>query len=96
MHREYIVAYDIRDSTRLRRVHKVMKGYGESWQYSVFHCLLKKIDRERMETTLGIEINKKEDTIMIIDLGSRNRKHNKEIIILGQLPPEPLEGTVII
>ena len=32
MRRCYLVCYDIRDPKRLRRVHKTMKGYGESWQ----------------------------------------------------------------
>jgi CRISPR-associated protein Cas2 len=33
-----LVCYDICEPKRLRRVHKVMKGFGEPWQYSVFFC----------------------------------------------------------
>ena len=29
MRRCYLVCYDIRDQKRLRRVHKIMKGFGE-------------------------------------------------------------------
>jgi len=96
MHREYFVAYDIRDPTRLRRVHKLMKGYGDGWQYSVFNCILKDIDRVRMQTDLESQINNKVDTVIIIDLGPRKRKNRKDVTIIGQPPSEPLEGTVII
>jgi CRISPR-associated protein Cas2 len=45
MRRCYLVCYDIRDPKRLRRTHKLVKAYGEAWQYSVFYCTLKAIDR---------------------------------------------------
>ena len=57
MRRCYLVCYDIRDAKRLRRVHKLMKGYGEPWQYSVFFCVLKEIDRVRMQSKLETEMN---------------------------------------
>lgn len=38
--RLYIVAYDISSPKRWRRVFKVMKGYGEWVQLSVFQCRL--------------------------------------------------------
>jgi CRISPR-associated protein Cas2 len=38
MRHRYIVAYDIRDEVRLRRVHDVVRGYGIRLQYSVFLC----------------------------------------------------------
>jgi len=52
MRRCYLVCYDIRDPKRLRKVHRLMKAYGEPWQYSVFYCTLKAIDRVRLETAL--------------------------------------------
>ncbi len=96
MQREYIVSYDICDPIRLRRVHKLMKGYGDGWQYSVFHCLLKDIDRVRMQTALESEMDLKADTVIIIDLGQRKRKNNKDLTIIGKPPSEPLEGTIVI
>ncbi len=96
MHREYIVAYDIRDPVRLRRVHKLMKGYGDGWQYSVFHCILKEIDRVRMQSGLESEMDLKNDTVLVIDIGLQSRKNKKEITIIGKPPSEPLIGTVII
>jgi len=34
----YIVTYDIRDPKRWRRIFKIMNGYGEWVQLSVFQC----------------------------------------------------------
>lgn len=34
----YLLAYDIRDPRRLRRVHKVATAFGTALQYSVFVC----------------------------------------------------------
>ena len=51
MRRSYLVCYDIRDPKRLRRVHKIMKGFGESLAvFCVLFCVLKDIDRVRMQT----------------------------------------------
>jgi CRISPR-associated protein Cas2 len=48
MRRAFLVSYDVRDPKRLRRTHKMIKAYGEPWQYSVFYCVLKPIDRVRL------------------------------------------------
>ncbi len=52
MRRCYLVCYDIRHPKRLRRVFAVMKGYGEHWQFSIFFCVLKDIDRVRLQSDL--------------------------------------------
>ena len=70
MRHSYLVTYDIRDQKRWRQVFKVMKGHGEHWQYSVFFCVLKSIDRVRMQTQLEEAMNLKEDQAVIIDLGT--------------------------
>ena len=36
----YLVTYDIRDDKRWRRVFRLMKGFGEWLQLSVFQCRL--------------------------------------------------------
>ena len=38
----YIISYDISQPKRWRRVFKIMKGYGEWLQLSVFQCRLSK------------------------------------------------------
>ena len=96
MRRCYLICYDIRDPKRLRRVHKVMKGYGEPWQYSVFFCVLKEIARSRMRSDLEEEMNLKEDQAMMIDLGANERDAREAVTVLGQPLPEVEEGMVVV
>ena len=96
MRRCFLVCYDIRDPKRLRRVHKVMKGYGEPWQYSVFFCVLKDIDRVRLQTDLENQMNLKEDQAMILDLGPNIEGAKSAATVLGPAPPGPERGTVVV
>lgn len=36
----YLVCYDIRDPKRWRKAYKLLQGYGESVQFSIFRCWL--------------------------------------------------------
>ena len=96
MRRCYLVCYDIRDPKRLRQVHKVMKGYGESWQYSVFFCVLRDIDRVRMQSELESEMNLKEDQTLILELGDDETASRQAATAIGQSLPRQHSGTVVI
>ena len=92
----YLVCYDIRDPKRLRKVHKAMKGYGEPWQYSIFFCVLKDIDRVRMEAELQEEMNLAEDQALIMDLGSDEEEARGTVGVLGQGLPDLEKGMLVI
>jgi len=96
MSRCYLVCYDIRDPKRLRRVHKVLKGYGEAWQFSVFFCVLKDIDRVRLQTDLEEQMNQKEDQAMILDLGPNEKEARETATVIGQPLPEQDSGIVVV
>lgn len=96
MRRCYLVCYDIREPKRLRNVHRIMKGYGEAWQYSIFFCELKSIDRVRLRADLEIQMNLKEDQVMIIDLGEDQSKARSAATVIGQPLPERMSRTVVI
>lgn len=96
MRRCYLVCYDVRDAKRLRRVHKLMKAYGEPWQYSVFYCTLKSIDRVRLENALREIMNQKQDQILILDLGANEDATRQASTFLGIGMPEPETGMLVI
>lgn len=96
MRRCYIVCYDIADPKRLRLVHRTLKGYGEKWQYSVFFCVLKDIDRVRLEGDLKEIINNSEDQVLIIDYGPDETKARGNVTTLGASLPEQQSMTLII
>lgn len=96
MRRCYLVCYDVRDPKRLRRTHKLMKAYGESWQYSVFYCTLKAIDRVRLENAAREVLNLREDQLLIVDLGSNEEAAREATTVLGQSLPNSESGMVVI
>lgn len=73
-----------------------MKAYGEPWQYSVFYCTLKAIDRVRLETALREEMNLKEDQVLIVDLGANEDAARESSAFLGAGVPEQESGVVVI
>lgn len=84
MRRLYIVAYDICDPKRLRRVYKTMKGFGAHLQLSVFQCDLPEIDLVKMKAALVEVINHQEDHVLIVDLGPTEGRPIKNIESLGK------------
>lgn len=96
MRRCYLVCYDIREPKRLRRTNKLMKAYGEAWQYSVFYCTLKPIDRVRLENDLREVVNLNVDQVLIVDLGSNEEAARESPTILGEALPEQDAGIVVI
>jgi len=96
MRRCYLVCYDIGNPKRLRRIFRVMKGYGEHWQFSVFFCTLKDIDRVRLQSDIELEMNLKEDQVIIIDMGSNEDTARNAALVLGQSLPFDNERMVVI
>ena len=96
MRRSFLVCYDVCDPKRLRRVHKLMKAYGEAWQYSVFYCTLKPIDRVRLENALRETLNLKEDQVLIVDMGGNEEAARESAAVLGSALPEAEGGVVVI
>lgn len=96
MRRCYLVCYDVRDDKRLRRIHRLLKAYGEAWQYSVFYCTLKAIDRVRLENAAREVLNLKEDQLLIVDLGGNEETARESARVLGPSLPEAESGMVVI
>lgn len=65
----FIVAYDIGDPKRWRRVFRTMNGYGQCLQLSVFQCRL--TARSRAELAAAVEglIKQDEHHVVIIAVG---------------------------
>ena len=71
--RLFIVTYDISDQRRWRRVFKVLHGYGEWLQLSVFQCRLSRRRRADLETRLRELVKNGEDHVLLIDVGPADR-----------------------
>lgn len=62
-----LVAYDVRDTKRYRKVFKIMRGSGYSVQYSLFRCHLDSREVEKLRWRLS-EVMAPEDRLLIVDL----------------------------
>ena len=69
MRHGYLVAYDVADPKRLRRVHKKLLGFGDPLQYSVFRCDLSDVERTKLREELVRLIHHTEDRVLIVDIG---------------------------
>ena len=68
-----IVAYDIADRRRWRRVLTIVEGYGDRLQLSVFQYRL--TSRRRVELAARLEevIRKDQDSVLFLDLGPADK-----------------------
>jgi CRISPR-associated protein Cas2 len=65
----YIVTYDIADQKRWRGVFKLMHGYGEWVQLSVFQCRMSRRRHAELIADLDLLIHHREDHVVIMDIG---------------------------
>ncbi|MCY7275468.1 MAG: CRISPR-associated endonuclease Cas2 [Phormidesmis sp. CAN_BIN44] len=66
----YLICYDIRDQKRWRKAYKLLQGYGESVQLSIFRCRLSQRDREKLRWELE-QILETEDDLLLVGLCHR-------------------------
>ena len=69
----YIVAYDISDPKRWRRVFRLMNGYGDWLQLSVFQCRLTAQQHAELIALLDGIIHHNDDHLVLLDLGLAER-----------------------
>jgi CRISPR-associated protein Cas2 len=79
----YIVSYDIGDPKRWRRVFRVMHGYGEWLQLSVFQCRLSRRRHAELVALLDGIIHHSEDHIVSLDVGAIDRIEPR-VVSLGK------------
>jgi CRISPR-associated protein Cas2 len=65
----YVVAYDISDQKRWRKIFKLMHGYGEWLQLSIFQCRLSRKRHAELVATLDEIIHHDADHVVIMNLG---------------------------
>lgn len=84
MRQGYIVTYDISDPARWRQVYRLMKGYGQHIQLSVFRCELTPTDVVKLRAALAAEIHHGEDQVLFIDIGRAEGRASEAIWAIGR------------
>lgn len=92
-----LVSYDVATThaagqTRLRRVAKACKNYGQRVQYSVFECIVDPAQWTMLKNSLIKEIDPEKDSLRFYYLGSNWRRRVEHI---GAKEGIDQEGTLI-
>lgn len=92
MRHAYLVTYDISDPKRLRTVYKLMLGWGEHVQLSVFHCELSARELVELKDALTKVIDASEDQVLFGLLGLAEGRARSAVESLGRpyIDPERL------
>jgi len=96
MRNVHIIAYDIMDKRRYRRIYRAMCGHGSPLQYSVFRCPLSAEELQRLKELLWPLLNLAEDRVMIIKLGLVEGKGDDAIEYWGTPKVEPTRPAATI
>lgn len=91
----YIVTYDIADERRWRAIFKLMHGYGEWLQLSVFQCRLTRARLVDLQARLTDTIHHGDDHVMIVDVGPAEGVAPR-VLCLGKRRYEPVERAAIV
>ncbi len=92
----YIVTYDVCDDKRLRQVFKLMRGYGDHLQLSVFRCELSRMERVELMGKLAGIIKHDEDQVLFFPMGPAGGQREEQVLSIG-LAYRPLShGAVVI
>jgi CRISPR-associated protein Cas2 len=66
----FLIAYDVRNPRRLRRVHQVLKDFASGGQKSVFECYLTQVERKELLQRVAQEMDADEDALLLIRLSA--------------------------
>lgn len=91
----YIVTYDIADPKRWRRVFRVMEGYGEWLQLSVFQCRLTRQRHAELIALLDGIIHHDDDHVVLMDVGPADQV-TPRVVSLGKAFSAVERGPVIV
>ena len=88
-----VVTYDVVDNRRRVKVHKLLMGYGDWRQYSVFECDLTERRYREMLAKIGRLIDRDEDSVCCYRLCALCRAG---LITMGTARPFEEERVVVI
>lgn len=89
----FLIAYDICDDRRLRKVCALMKGVGTRLQYSVFLCDLSERELLLWQTDIRRIMELDVDSVVYVELGS---SATQRVNVIGAPRRFPPDGPMIV
>ena len=91
----FIIAYDIADQKRWRAIFRLLHGYGDWLQLSVFQCRLSRLRHAELIATLDEIIHHTEDHVILMDLGTADTVKPKVVSLGKEFQPVEKEPIVV-
>lgn len=91
----YIVCYDIGDPKRWRRVFRLMHGFGEWLQLSVFQCRLSRKRHAELVALLDGMLHHEADHVVLLDLGPAEGVIPRVISLGRDFKPVEREAVIV-
>lgn len=91
-----LIAYDIPDGRRRAKVAKILLGFGDRVQYSVFVVDLLPAALIRLRSLLSNAIDGNDDSVLMCDLGFLTTLSDAQFYYLGRTREITEEGPLII
>jgi CRISPR-associated protein Cas2 len=96
MRQTFIVSYDIGDPKRLRRVYRLMRGWGDHIQFSVFRCELNARELVELRSNLVRVIHHTEDQVLFVDVGPVEGRGSTSIRSIGKVYSAPERCAMVV
>lgn len=90
----YLVAYDIPDDKRRKKIADILEGYGSRVQYSVFECVLTAKQYRELKARLKKVFKPEEDNIRLYPI-SDHTLNQVETWGRGSQPTKPPKSIII-
>lgn len=96
MRQTFIVSYDVSNPKRLRKVFRILRGYGDHLQLSVFRCELNAREHVELRTKLAEAIHRSEDQVLFVDVGPATGRGATSITAIGRAYTQPERHAVVV
>lgn len=96
MRKLYLVTYDVADPARLRHIYRLMRGYGDHVQLSVFLCELSAKEKAQLRARVEDVLHMREDQLLLVDLGPAEGRAPGAIQAIGKRYVHPEHLAIIV
>jgi CRISPR-associated protein Cas2 len=95
MRQAFLITYDISDDRRRDQVFRILRGFGDHLQFSVFRCEASDTELVRLKARLLDAINAKEDQVLFADLGPSDGRGSSAIRAIGRGYTHPERHAIV-
>ncbi|MFN7964531.1 MAG: CRISPR-associated endonuclease Cas2 [Acidobacteriota bacterium] len=93
--RRFLVTYDITKDKVRTQLFKLLRGWGDHVQYSVFICELTARERARLVGRVNDIVNHDEDQVLFVDLGLAAEEPATVVDSIGRAYEPPSQALVV-